>query len=65
MRRSFPSKEIEEEDRRLGELICNSDEELTIEEMIEKYASAHYKAYLIESEKREKMLWEKYGVIEE
>ena len=65
MRRSYPSKEIEEENMKLGEIICNSDDGVSIEEIIEKYASDRFKQYLKEKRKEEERLWTDEGTIVE
>lgn len=51
-----------EENNRLMELMCESDEELSVDEFVEKYASNEYKAYF-KSQKEEKEKNFKNGVI--
>lgn len=65
MKRTYPSKEIEEENRKLGEIICNSDDGMTIEEIIERYASERFKRYLKERQKEKERLWKEERIIVE
>ena len=41
----FPSKKIEEEDAKISELFLASDEDITLDEFVEKYGSDEYKQY--------------------
>ena len=50
-------KEFQEEENRLMQLILSSEEELDIEEFIEKYASKEYKQYLKDDEEETVKLW--------
>ena len=52
MKPYYPTKELEEENDRLCELIINSNENLSIDEFIDKYASDDYKKYLVKRRKR-------------
>lgn len=51
-----------EEEKKLIDIMLNSDEELTMEEYVEKYASDEYKAYLkMERERQDEL--RKQGII--
>ena len=65
MTHTYPNEKIEEENSRLMELFLDSDDDLSLEEFIERNASAEFKRYLKESEERKKRLWEEEGEIEE
>lgn len=54
---------IRREEERLIAIMFESDEELTIEEFIEKYGSETYKNYVRKKEERDAALWE-HGIIE-
>lgn len=55
------SKRIKEEEKRMFYLIKNSDEELSFEEFLDKYASEEYKDY-IKRKKAEKEELRKHGI---
>lgn len=65
MRVTYPSKSIEEENKRLCDIICNSDDDISIEEIIEKHASDEYKKYIKERKKERQRLWDEEGIIVE
>lgn len=65
MRVTYPSKSIEEENKRLGLIICNADDGISIEEIIEKYASDEYKEYIKQKDKEKQRLWDEEGIIVE
>ena len=65
MKVTYPSKSIEEENERLGAIICNSDDGISVDEIIEKYASDEYKKYIKEREKERQRLWDEEGIIVE
>lgn len=60
---NLPEK-IKLEESRLAEMMMNSDEEITIEEFIQKYASEDYKKFLKDRDQRKEELW-KQGIIED
>ncbi len=55
--KAYVAPKFQEEENRLTQIILNSEEELTIEEFIEKYGSEEYKEYLREREKETEELW--------
>lgn len=61
MKPVFPNKEIEDEDRRIFQMLVASGEDITIEEAIDRYGSPEYKSYIAEYEKEKKRLWEEEG----
>jgi len=60
---NLPEK-IKLEESRLTEMMMNLDEEITIEEFIQKYASEDYKKFLKDRNQRKEELW-KQGIIED
>ena len=60
--RGYVALEFQEEEHSLLGIMLNSDEELTIEEFVEKYGSEDYKKYLIARQKECDALWEQ-GII--
>lgn len=55
-------QEYQEEEKRLQELMLSMDEDFTIEEFIEQYASTEYKTYLRQTKEETDKLWEQ-GII--
>lgn len=58
----YITPEFQEEENRLMQLMLNLEEELTLEEFIEKYASQEYKQYLKKDKEETARLWEQ-GII--
>ena len=66
MRRTYPSKKIEEENRRLKEsFLSDTDDTISLDEFVERNASDEFKKYLKKARERKKSLWEEKGEIEE
>lgn len=59
----FPSQSIKEEDARIAEIWVKTD--LTVPEVVDKYASEEYKDYYYRTKAEERRLWEEEGIIEE
>lgn len=58
------SKRIKEEEKRMFYLIKNSDEELSFEEFLDKYASEEYKDYVKKKNAEKEELWKRGIVID-
>lgn len=63
MKQNYPNKKIEEENNRLISMMLESEEDLSVEAFIDKYASESFKDYLKRREKRSKELYAA-GIIE-
>lgn len=63
MKPYYPTKELEEENDRLVAMILSSEQDWSIDQFIEVYASKNYKEYLKNREKRRRRLLAQ-GIIE-
>ena len=58
----YMTEELKKEEKKIIDIMLNSDEELTMDEFVEKYASDKYKDYLRAERKRQDELL-KQGII--
>lgn len=64
MKPVFPTKEIEEENNKLIQMILNEESDtIDFDTFIEKNASSEFKQYMAEESERKRKLWEEEGTL--